>query len=75
MKTARYSSENVPKPARKDWDRLDRVKDKNIDCSDIPEITDFSKFRPWEGACQNFCVNEKSFERNPFIVKQNSELV
>jgi hypothetical protein len=27
------------------------------------------------GACQNFCVNEKSFERNPFIAKQNSELV
>jgi uncharacterized protein (DUF4415 family) len=27
---------------------LDRVKDEDIDCSDIPEITDFSKFRPWE---------------------------
>jgi hypothetical protein len=25
--------------------------------------------------CQNFCVNEKSFERNPFIVKQNSDPV
>jgi uncharacterized protein (DUF4415 family) len=48
MSIVRYSSGNVPKPTRKDWDRLDRVKDKDIDTSDIPEITDFSKFRPWE---------------------------
>jgi uncharacterized protein (DUF4415 family) len=48
MKTVRYSSGNVPKPTRKDWNRLDSVKDEDIDCSDIPEITDFSKFRPWE---------------------------
>jgi uncharacterized protein (DUF4415 family) len=27
---------------------LDSVKDEDIDCSDIPEITDFSGFRPWE---------------------------
>jgi uncharacterized protein (DUF4415 family) len=48
MKTVRYSSENVPKPTKKDWDRLDSVKEKDIDYSDIPEVTDFSKFRPWE---------------------------
>ena len=46
MKTVRYSSENVPKPNKKDWDRLDSVKEKDIDYSDIPEVTDFSKFRP-----------------------------
>jgi uncharacterized protein (DUF4415 family) len=48
MKIVRYSSGNLPKPAKEDWDRLDAVKDKEIDYSDIPEITDFSKFRPWE---------------------------
>ena len=48
MKTVRYSSENVPKPTRKDWERVDSVKDAEIDYSDIPEITDFSQFRPWE---------------------------
>jgi uncharacterized protein (DUF4415 family) len=48
MNTVRYSSENVPKPTKKDWDRLDSVKDEDIDTSDIPEITDFSGFRPWE---------------------------
>jgi len=46
MSTVRYSSENVP--TQEDWDRLDSVKDEDIDCSDIPEITDFSGFRPWE---------------------------
>jgi uncharacterized protein (DUF4415 family) len=35
-------------PAKEDRDRLDSVKDEDIDFSDIPEITDFSKFRPWE---------------------------
>ena len=48
MKTVRYSSENVAKPTKKDWDRLDSVKDEDIDYSDIPVITDFSKFRPLE---------------------------
>ena len=48
MKIVRYSSENVPKPTKEDWDRLDSVKDEDIDFSDIPKIIDFSKFRPWE---------------------------
>jgi uncharacterized protein (DUF4415 family) len=48
MKTVRYSSGNLPKPSKEDWDRLDSVKDEDIDYSDIPEVTDFSKFRPWE---------------------------
>jgi uncharacterized protein (DUF4415 family) len=48
MKTVRYSSKTVPKPTEEDWDRLDGVKDEDIDYSDIPEITDFSQFRPWE---------------------------
>ena len=48
MKIVRYSSGNLPKPTKEDWDRLDSLKDEDIDCSDIPEITDFSKFRPWE---------------------------
>jgi uncharacterized protein (DUF4415 family) len=48
MSTVRYSSENVPKPSQEDWNRLDGVKDEDIDFSDIPKITDFSGFRPWE---------------------------
>jgi uncharacterized protein (DUF4415 family) len=48
MAIVRYTSETVPKPTREDWERLDSLKDEDIDYSDIPEITDFSKFRPWE---------------------------
>jgi uncharacterized protein (DUF4415 family) len=48
MAIVRYTSETVPKPTRKDWKRLDSLKDEDIDYSDIPEITDFSKFHPWE---------------------------
>jgi uncharacterized protein (DUF4415 family) len=48
MAIVRYTSETVPKPAREDWERLDSLKDEDIDCSGIPEISDFSQFRPWE---------------------------
>jgi len=48
MNTVSYSSENVPKPSKDDWERLDSVKDEDIDYSDILEITDFTAFRPWE---------------------------
>jgi uncharacterized protein (DUF4415 family) len=48
MAIVRYTSGTVPKPTKEDWERLDSLKDEDIDCSDIPEITDFSQFRPWE---------------------------
>jgi uncharacterized protein (DUF4415 family) len=48
MAIVRYTSETVPKPAREDWKRLDSLKDEDIDYPDIPEVTDLSRFRPWE---------------------------
>jgi hypothetical protein len=45
MKTVRYSSETLPNLAQEDWDRIDAVKDEDIDYSDIPQVTDFSKLR------------------------------
>jgi len=48
MKIVRYSSQVVPKPTKEDWDRVDAIKDEDIDYSDIPEVTDFSRLRPWE---------------------------
>ena len=48
MAIVRYTSETAPKPAEEDWERVKNLKDEEIDYSDIPEITDFSKFRPWE---------------------------
>ena len=40
MKIVRYSSENVPIPTKKDWDRLESVKEDEIDFSDCPELTE-----------------------------------
>jgi uncharacterized protein (DUF4415 family) len=48
MAIVRYTSETVPKPSEEDWNRAKNLKDEDIDYSDIPEITDFSQFRPWE---------------------------
>ena len=45
MAMVRYTSQTVPKPTKEDWERLDNLNDEDIDYS---EITDFSKFRPWE---------------------------
>jgi len=47
MKTVRYTSENVPKPTKEDWDRVAAINDAEIDCSDIPEFKDLSGFRPF----------------------------
>ena len=48
MKIVRYTLDNVPKPTKEDWDRVDAIRDEDIDYSEIPEVTDFSRFRPWE---------------------------
>ena len=44
----RYTLETLPPVSKEDIDRVDAIKDENIDFSNIPEVTDFSKFRPWE---------------------------
>ena len=48
MGMVRYTLKTLPKVSKKDLDRIDAIKDEEIDCSDIPEATDFSQFRPWE---------------------------
>ncbi|GHS95342.1 hypothetical protein FACS1894139_04140 [Planctomycetales bacterium] len=48
MAIVRYTSENCPKPTNEEWERVDRLKDEDIDFSDIPEQKDFSAFVPWE---------------------------
>jgi len=46
-KIVKYKMDEVPEPSKKDWDRVKAIKDKDIDFSDIPEITDFSEFHPY----------------------------
>jgi uncharacterized protein (DUF4415 family) len=48
MGIVRYTLETLPPVSKKDWDRLDSVKDEDIDYSDIPEFKNFSGFRPWQ---------------------------
>jgi len=48
MGIVRHTLKNLPPVSKKDLDRVDAIKDEDIDYSDIPKITDFSNFRPWE---------------------------
>jgi uncharacterized protein (DUF4415 family) len=48
MGIVRHTLKNLPSVSKKDLDQVDTIKDEDIDYSDIPEITDFSSFRPWE---------------------------
>ena len=48
MAMVRYTLENLPPVSKEDLDRVDAIKDEDIDYSDIPKLTDFSKFHPWE---------------------------
>src|SRR5215469_14962605 len=48
MGIVRSNIDNLPPISQKDLDLVDSLKDEDIDCSYIPETTDFSKFRPWE---------------------------
>ena len=48
MGIVRHTLKNLPSVSTENLNRVDAIKDKDIDCSDIPEITDFSHFRPWE---------------------------
>ena len=48
MGIVKYTLETLPPVSKEDLDKADAIKDEDIDYSDIPEITDFSKFRPWE---------------------------
>lgn len=46
MGTVSYTPETLPPVKKKEWDRLDEIKDEDIDCSDIPEIKKLSGLRP-----------------------------
>ncbi len=44
MATVRYKANEVTQPSQADLNRLNAIKDEDIDCSDIPKLTeDFLK--------------------------------
>jgi uncharacterized protein (DUF4415 family) len=48
MGIVKHNLKTLPSVSKKDLERVDAIKDEDIDCSDIPETTDLSNFRPWE---------------------------
>jgi len=48
MAIVRHTLKTLPEVSKKDLARADAIKDEDVDCSDIPEVTDSSNFRPWE---------------------------
>jgi len=48
MAIVRHTHKTLPKVSKKDLAWVDAIKDKEINCSNIPEATDSSNFRPWE---------------------------
>jgi uncharacterized protein (DUF4415 family) len=46
MAIVSYTLETLPKLTEEDLARIDSIRDEDIDFSDMPEITDFSTFRP-----------------------------
>jgi len=40
-----YTFETLPPVSKEDWERIDTIKDEDIDYSDIPEMKDLSGFR------------------------------
>jgi uncharacterized protein (DUF4415 family) len=41
-----YTFETLPPVSKEEWERIDAIKDEDIDYSDIPEIKDLSGLRP-----------------------------
>ncbi|MCL1927956.1 MAG: BrnA antitoxin family protein [Treponema sp.] len=48
MGIVKHTLETLPTVSKEDLDRVDAIKDEDIDYSDIPEFKDFSGFRPWQ---------------------------
>jgi uncharacterized protein (DUF4415 family) len=48
MKIVSHTLDTLPPIKKDDLDRVDAIEDKDIDYSDIPKTTDFSKFHSWE---------------------------
>jgi uncharacterized protein (DUF4415 family) len=46
MGTVSYTLDTLPPASQEEWDRVNAIKDDEIDFSDIPEIKDLSGFRP-----------------------------
>jgi hypothetical protein len=46
MAMVNYTFETLPPVSKEEWERIDAIKDEDINYSDIPEMKDLSGLRP-----------------------------
>jgi len=68
MGTVSYTFETLPPVSKEEWERIDAVKDEEIDFSDIPEIKDLSGLRPRQ-------VRELNTKKVPFSCNLDADIV
>jgi len=70
MGTVSYTFETLPPVSKEEWERIDAVKDEDINYSDIPEMKDLSGLRPR----QVRELNSKQ-EKVPFSCNLDADIV
>jgi len=68
MGTVSYTFETLPPVSKEEWERIDAVKDEDINYSDIPEMKDLSGLRPRQ-------VREMSIKKVPFSCNLDADIV
>jgi uncharacterized protein (DUF4415 family) len=65
-----YTFETLPPVSKEEWERIDTIKDEDIDYSEIPEMKDLSGLRPRQ-------VRElkKKHEKVPFSCNLDADIV
>jgi uncharacterized protein (DUF4415 family) len=70
MGTVSYTFETLPPVSKEEWERVDAVKDEDINYSDIPEMKDLSGLQPRQVRPLN-----KSQEKVPFSCDLDADIV
>jgi uncharacterized protein (DUF4415 family) len=70
MGTVSYTFETLPPVSKEEWERIDSVKDEDIDYSEIPAMKDLSGLRPRQVRELN-----KSQEKVPFSCDLDADIV
>jgi uncharacterized protein (DUF4415 family) len=70
MGTVNYTFETLPLVSKEEWERVDAIKDEDIDYSEIPEMKDLSGLRPR----QVQVMNTKK-EKVPFSCNLDADIV
>ena len=68
MGTVSYTFETLPPVSKEEWERIDAVKDEEINYSDIPEMKDLSGLRPRQ-------VRELNAKKVPFSCNLDADIV